>query len=217
MKILQSTILILGSIALYAQPGELDITFGSNGKTITNFANYSSELNSIAFQSDGKIVVAGTAERGMGEIIIAARYLSDGQLDESFGDTGKFEFRKSAFSDRCFAMTTDDSDNIFLAGLSVDSDFNSNAILLKLLKNGKIDSTFATNGVWQNSEQSDDVITDILVTSNNNLLMTGGTSENILTDPLKFLLIQLNPDGTCLLYTSPSPRDGLLSRMPSSA
>ena len=26
-----------------------------------------------------------------------------------------------------------------------------------------------------------------------------------------------NMDGTCLLYTSPSPRDGLLSRMPSSA
>ena len=26
-----------------------------------------------------------------------------------------------------------------------------------------------------------------------------------------------NPDVTCLLYTSPSPRDGLLSRMPSSA
>ena len=24
-------------------------------------------------------------------------------------------------------------------------------------------------------------------------------------------------DGACLLYTSPSPRDGLLSRMPSSA
>ena len=27
----------------------------------------------------------------------------------------------------------------------------------------------------------------------------------------------LAADGTCLLYTSPSPRDGLLSRMPSSA
>ena len=25
------------------------------------------------------------------------------------------------------------------------------------------------------------------------------------------------PDNACLLYTSPSPRDGLLSRMPSSA
>ena len=29
--------------------------------------------------------------------------------------------------------------------------------------------------------------------------------------------IDLNWDYTCLLYTSPSPRDGLLSRMPSSA
>ena len=29
--------------------------------------------------------------------------------------------------------------------------------------------------------------------------------------------VQLVIFGTCLLYTSPSPRDGLLSRMPSSA
>ena len=29
--------------------------------------------------------------------------------------------------------------------------------------------------------------------------------------------INIDDDGTCLLYTSPSPRDGLLSRMPSSA
>ena len=28
---------------------------------------------------------------------------------------------------------------------------------------------------------------------------------------------QINKMNTCLLYTSPSPRDGLLSRMPSSA
>ena len=29
--------------------------------------------------------------------------------------------------------------------------------------------------------------------------------------------VQIKFDGICLLYTSPSPRDGLLSRMPSSA
>ena len=28
---------------------------------------------------------------------------------------------------------------------------------------------------------------------------------------------RIDPDDICLLYTSPSPRDGLLSRMPSSA
>ena len=31
------------------------------------------------------------------------------------------------------------------------------------------------------------------------------------------VIMQLVRQGTCLLYTSPSPRDGLLSRMPSSA
>ena len=31
------------------------------------------------------------------------------------------------------------------------------------------------------------------------------------------LFVKGGNDGTCLLYTSPSPRDGLLSRMPSSA
>ena len=33
----------------------------------------------------------------------------------------------------------------------------------------------------------------------------------------KVILINSNPATICLLYTSPSPRDGLLSRMPSSA
>ena len=34
----------------------------------------------------------------------------------------------------------------------------------------------------------------------------------------KYILYKIYGDkGTCLLYTSPSPRDGLLSRMPSSA
>ena len=36
-------------------------------------------------------------------------------------------------------------------------------------------------------------------------------------DRLVSLGVMLDLFGTCLLYTSPSPRDGLLSRMPSSA
>ena len=32
-----------------------------------------------------------------------------------------------------------------------------------------------------------------------------------------FIITMLTDDNACLLYTSPSPRDGLLSRMPSSA
>ena len=38
----------------------------------------------------------------------------------------------------------------------------------------------------------------------------------IVFDPFK-LDVGIELENTCLLYTSPSPRDGLLSRMPSSA
>ena len=41
--------------------------------------------------------------------------------------------------------------------------------------------------------------------------------ENVNTDALEFLEILMHLYLHCLLYTSPSPRDGLLSRMPSSA
>ena len=36
-------------------------------------------------------------------------------------------------------------------------------------------------------------------------------------DLLEFLIQRMDGANVCLLYTSPSPRDGLLSRMPSSA
>ena len=50
-----------------------------------------------------------------------------------------------------------------------------------------------------------------------NMLLYGvpGSGKTVVT---RFVLSQLREKGSdCLLYTSPSPRDGLLSRMPSSA
>ena len=40
---------------------------------------------------------------------------------------------------------------------------------------------------------------------------------DVVTYQLKSLQENTDGEGICLLYTSPSPRDGLLSRMPSSA
>ena len=39
----------------------------------------------------------------------------------------------------------------------------------------------------------------------------------IIQDKLYYFNVDKEVDKACLLYTSPSPRDGLLSRMPSSA
>ena len=49
--------------------------------------------------------------------------------------------------------------------------------------------------------------------------MTGSISviDNMLNDDDEFCNDMTKEEKNCLLYTSPSPRDGLLSRMPSSA
>ena len=47
---------------------------------------------------------------------------------------------------------------------------------------------------------------------------TGNAGSTQMKDELAAVMIQSEGDNwRCLLYTSPSPRDGLLSRMPSSA
>ena len=48
-------------------------------------------------------------------------------------------------------------------------------------------------------------------------VLTGWSAEGWMTDFEKAKKKAMNENKTCLLYTSPSPRDGLLSRMPSSA
>ena len=56
-------------------------------------------------------------------------------------------------------------------------------------------------------------LTQFVESVNAKHIPSSGTTKVILS----FYLKHTTNSGTCLLYTSPSPRDGLLSRMPSSA
>lgn len=47
----------LAPLCAYAAPGDLDPSFGSGGKVVTNFFGSSDEANAVALQLDGKIVV----------------------------------------------------------------------------------------------------------------------------------------------------------------
>ena len=44
-----------------------------------------------------------------------------------------------------------------------------------------------------------------------------GVVRGVMVRPLDIVAVELASVGGCLLYTSPSPRDGATSRMPSSA
>ena len=80
----------LGAVR-YLANGTLDKTFGKSGVTMTAFTNFINSPASLALQSDGKIVVAGTASSSDGTVseFAVARFTAGGALDTTFGTGGK--------------------------------------------------------------------------------------------------------------------------------
>ena len=73
-----------------ATPGDLDTTFGTGGKVLTDFGSSSNDIaQAVAVQEDGKIVVAGYSDANGGYEFAVSRYTRTGAPDMSFGSGGK--------------------------------------------------------------------------------------------------------------------------------
>ena len=130
-----------------AGDGDLDSTFGSGGKVITDFSGRSNGVNAMALQSDGKIVVAGDALSAQGPPdFAAARYNVDGSLDTSFGSGGRVTTDFAGRSDTGSAIAVQPDGKILVAGgadlVATQFDF----ALVRYNANGSLDSTFGNGG-----------------------------------------------------------------------
>lgn len=76
------------TLVRYKDDGSLDGSFGQGGIVTTPVGSSEATASSVAIQSDGRIVVAGSASDGFALV----RYQSDGSLDSSFGAGGVDHF-----------------------------------------------------------------------------------------------------------------------------
>jgi len=118
----------------------LDTSFGSDGIVTGDWGGLFDQASDIKIQSNGKIVVAGTANSGYGRKGGIVRYNSNGSLDKTFSGDGKVisEFLKGATSiavqpDGKIVATGDDS---LSQGLGV----------VRYNQNGTLDTTFDGDG-----------------------------------------------------------------------
>jgi len=137
------------ALARYTSSGQLDSSFGVGGKVTTAFAGAGiDQATAVLLQSDGKIVLTGFAATGTttGTDFAAARYLSNGQLDGSFGVGGKTTIAfANGSTDQASAAVLQSDGKIVLAGVR-NSAGNFDFALARLNADGSLDSTFGTAG-----------------------------------------------------------------------
>ena len=75
-------------LARFNADGTIDNDFGVDGIVSTNASDGNAEILSLVIQSDAKIIATGHSFDSDGHKITLARYLTDGTLDNSFGDNG---------------------------------------------------------------------------------------------------------------------------------
>jgi len=96
------------AIVRFTKNGTIDSSFGTNGVTRTIFGG-DDRVNSLAIQTDGKIIAAGESDiLGGGDrpaYFALARYNANGKPDSTFGNEGKVTTSFENFSNRQYAYT----------------------------------------------------------------------------------------------------------------
>ncbi|KYC42820.1 hypothetical protein WA1_11880 [Scytonema hofmannii PCC 7110] len=130
------------AVARYSINGSLDTTFGNGGKVITDFSPTYEEGSSVAIQSDGKIVVAGS----IGSDFILVRYNFNGTIDTSFGNGGRTVTSISMSTDRAYKVVIQSDGKIVVVGEAQNSNNLYDFAIARYDSNGILDTTFGDGG-----------------------------------------------------------------------
>jgi uncharacterized delta-60 repeat protein len=133
------------SLARFNNNGTLDNTFGGGaGKVATTFSPGVSAafVQALALQSDQKIVAVGIIINSDGSRDFGlVRHLPDGQLDPTFGNSGKLKTTLSGARDEANAVVIQPDGRILVAGRA-DEEF----ALVRYNTDGTLDNSFGSSG-----------------------------------------------------------------------
>lgn len=132
--------------AVWAQtPGSLDMSFGNGGKAITSIGGQFDFARAVAIQSDGKIVVAGSAAFGADDFALA-RYNTDGSLDTSFDGDGKVTIAFGVTTDVANAVALQADGKIIAVGRRGSVVIGGDFAIARFNPDGSLDTSFDSDG-----------------------------------------------------------------------
>jgi uncharacterized delta-60 repeat protein len=158
---------IVTSMAV-AAPGDLDLSFGGDGKVATNFTSGDDMAFGVAVQPDGKIVAVGSAD--FQNEFALARYTTDGSLDASFDADGKVTTSFTGDHDSAHDVAIQADGKIVAVGTA---GFESYA-LARYESDGSLDPSFGGDGkVLSDLTGGRDVAYAVAIQANGKIVVAG--------------------------------------------
>lgn len=161
------------ALVRYEATGQLDGSFGGDGKITTDISAGGDAVRALILQPDGMIVAAGFAGVGGAADFALARYLQDGSLDTSFG-SGGIVVADLGWADEIRDAALQPDGSIVVGGLSRSQTFYDFA-LARYLPDGTLDPGFGTGGMVTTDLGAQDVIRGIALQADGAIVAAGYT------------------------------------------
>ena len=161
------------ALARFNSNGSLDSSFGAGGKVATAIGSYA-VAGALAFQPDGKLVVAGVGSTGSQRSFALARYNPDGSLDTSFGSGGKVTTAIGSTLDTAEAIGLQPDGKLVAAGSSRTGSGDVFA-LARYNSDGSLDAGFGSGGKLTTAVASDGEAYGLVLQPDGKLVAAGGS------------------------------------------
>src|SRR5688572_5956012 len=171
-------ILFASVTALFSQAGQLDSSFNATGKVITSFDDQSLEGRSLLTQPDGKILLAGKSiASATASDFVITRYHPDGQMDETFNNTGYVIIDFFGRNDFCHDIALQSDGKILMTGTIITLAGTPKTALVRLDTDGSFDDTFGSNGISVSAlPNSSEDAQAVLIRDDGKIFVTGSVT-----------------------------------------
>lgn len=186
------------AIAALTAAGALDTAFGSGGKVLQDFAGEDDVINSLALQSDGEIVAAGSATVAGITQIALARFLASGIPDKHFGAKGLVTTNVRGVYDSASSVIVQANGLIDIGGLSATgaaASISSDFLVAQYTSAGKINRSFGGGPVITSFGQPS-AVTQLVIQTNGEIVASGKTAASLAS------LVPSNLDVAIARYTT---------------
>jgi uncharacterized delta-60 repeat protein len=166
------------AIAKLTASGRLAPGFGAGGRATVDFGTVQSGASSVALDSHGRVVVAGTVCSPVHCDFGIARLTKNGDLDRSFGNGGRAVARVDPGDRRAFtslnSMAIDSRGRIVAAG----NVSHGRVALVRYTPDGQRDGSFGHDGFAVKDLDRLGTINGIVVTPKDKIVAAGGYKPN---------------------------------------